>query len=158
MNKNTLVKSLRGESAHVSPKQVFEDIDWQQSGSCVDDSPYTIWELIWHMDYWQNFILEALQRKHVSFPVHARETWPDRLMPDDQEEWTEMVSKFMEGLAQAENECSLDLSEQFEDLDHTTRLDLLMDLVIHNSYHTGQAVLLRRQLKKWPPPAGGQTW
>jgi uncharacterized damage-inducible protein DinB len=28
----------------------------------------------------------------------------------------------------------------------------------HNSYHAGQAVLLRQLLGQWPPPSGGLTW
>ena len=31
-------------------------------------------------------------------------------------------------------------------------------LALHNSYHLGQIVLLRRILGAWPPPSGGDTW
>jgi uncharacterized damage-inducible protein DinB len=33
-----------------------------------------------------------------------------------------------------------------------------MEIIAHNSYHTGQIALLRRQAGAWPPERGGDTW
>ena len=35
---------------------------------------------------------------------------------------------------------------------------VLWQTLVHNSYHVGQIILLRRLLKAWPPPGGGDTW
>jgi len=39
----------------------------------------------------------------------------------------------------------------------TVRDNLLM-VLCHNSYHLGEIVTLRRQLRAWPPPRGGASW
>jgi uncharacterized damage-inducible protein DinB len=35
---------------------------------------------------------------------------------------------------------------------------VLMQMVAHNSYHTGQIAMIRRVLGAWPPRGGGDTW
>lgn len=37
-------------------------------------------------------------------------------------------------------------------------LEMLIAVAAHNSYHAGQAVVLRQLLGMWPPPSGGLTW
>lgn len=36
--------------------------------------------------------------------------------------------------------------------------EMLIAVAAPNSYHAGQAVVLRQLLGKWPPPSGGLTW
>ncbi|WP_181347035.1 DinB family protein [Thalassobacillus sp. CUG 92003] len=157
MNSQTLINGLRGDSAHVNPSNVFEELDWETAGETIERSPYTVWELIWHMNYWQRFLLELIQGKEPVYPEHSDESWPRNKMPQSKAEWDEEVSRFTNDVKIAEEECEKDLNEMCS-TDNTTRQSLLMDLVIHNSYHGGQVVLLRRQLGSWPPPSGGDTW
>ena len=35
---------------------------------------------------------------------------------------------------------------------------VLLQMVAHNSYHTGQIAMIRRALDVWPPRGGGDTW
>jgi uncharacterized damage-inducible protein DinB len=39
-----------------------------------------------------------------------------------------------------------------------TVLDVLWQMVAHNSYHIGQVAMLRRAFGAWPPASGGDTW
>ena len=35
---------------------------------------------------------------------------------------------------------------------------VLWQTLVHNSYHIGQVVILRRALGIWPPRGGGDSW
>jgi uncharacterized damage-inducible protein DinB len=37
-------------------------------------------------------------------------------------------------------------------------LAVLWQTAVHNSYHIGQVVILRRMLGAWPPLDGSDTW
>jgi uncharacterized damage-inducible protein DinB len=71
-------------------------------------------------------------------------------------EWQQTLRRFHSTLR------ILNLRSRGEDLlskqGKMTRLEMLHIIGSHNSYHTGQAALLRQLLAVWPPPSGGVTW
>jgi hypothetical protein len=71
-----LVKSLRGERGHLPIKNALSDIDVALAGKHRVELPYSIYQLVKHMTYWQDFLLLAAQDKKTTLPVHGRESWP----------------------------------------------------------------------------------
>ncbi|MGK7379353.1 DinB family protein [Planococcus sp. 1R117A] len=153
-----LQKGMRGTSAHIDAAAVFKELDWQKAGDKPDKCPHSVWQLLWHMNYWQEFMLAYLKGEAPKNPEHAEETWPKEAMPASEEEWNDEVSKFTHGLQQAEQEAAKELSEEGFGGKRRTRADLLMVIINHNSYHAGQVVLVRRMIDAWPPSSGGDTW
>ncbi|UOQ93119.1 DinB family protein [Halobacillus shinanisalinarum] len=151
------IKALRGESAHIDPILISEGLELKSVGLLVSNSPHTIWEIIYHMNYWQDFIINILEGGNPKSPEHSEETWPSQKKPPGKQEWLEMVLRFKEGMKRAEDECRNDLSEHLQGNVGNTRFHMLMDLIMHNSYHSAQVVFIRRQLGEWPPPSGGDS-
>ncbi|CAN5740337.1 DinB family protein [soil metagenome] len=148
---------LTGEGAHARARSVLEGIELRQLGVRPDVAPHSIYEELWHLVWWQDFILAEAQGAKRQSPAHASETWPSKPAPDDVAEARELVRRFLAGLNQA-----IALASSAETLDkqvgkYTVR-SLLETLLAHNSYHLGKIVLLRQLIGIWPPPSGGDTW
>lgn len=151
-------KALRGSGAHVDTATVFEGLDWQQAGEKSADCPHSVWETLSHMIYWQDFMLAILAGETPESPERAADSWPDSPAPADENEWAAAISHFLTGLEKAELEAANDLGQPGFGKIERTRADCLMTIVLHNSYHAGQAVFSRRSIGAWPPPTGGDTW
>lgn len=149
---------MHGEDAHVGPLSVFEGLQWEVASKTPEGCPHSVWQILNHMIFWQDFILGYLQGTVPDSPEHAEESWPGGTAPYNETEWRDAVFRFGEGLKKAENEAQKDMSEQGVGGSKGTRGDFLTMLINHNSYHTGQVALIRRILGSWPPPSGGDTW
>lgn len=157
MDAHYFQKGLHGKGAHVDTATVFDGLDWQKAGEKPGDCPHSVWDLLFQMNYWQDFMLAVLKGEKPKSPEHAAESWPDSSAPASEEEWTSALGHFLEGLKEAEQEAAKDLTEQVSSKGRT-RADCLLTIMLHNTYHAGQAVLVRRTIGAWPPPSGGDTW
>ena len=119
-------------------------------------APHSLYEELWHTDFWQRFIVSAIQNQPMTNPEHAAESWPKDNDSLTEKTWQSLTEQFLKGLEKA---TALAGSARLEEKlgDRTVR-DELETLVAHNAYHVGRMVLLRQLLGLWPPPSGGDTW
>ncbi|MDQ0418878.1 putative damage-inducible protein DinB [Croceifilum oryzae] len=151
-----LLKSLKGERGHIPIANALSDIGWELAGKHIEGIPYSIYQLLKHMIYWQDFLLLGLQGEQPKLPTHVKESWPDESNAENQEEWQKVIEHFLQGLEQA---CTITqtmkLDEPLEKYPDVTRAEHLRNIASHNSYHLGEIVVMRRLLGSWPPPSGG---
>lgn len=153
-----MTNGLFGNMAHVSPEAVFEGLDWTLAGERPAGAPHSVWDILHHLIYWQDYCLQLLHGENPSAPEHASESWPCRQSPLDESAWQAAVSRFLAGLAAAKTALQSDLTEALVARPEESRVEVLQSLIGHNSYHLGQVVVLRQLLSSWPPPSGGNTW
>jgi len=158
MLSQVLQNALQGKGAHVNPTDALDGLDWVLAGQRPAGSPHTIWEILQHMIFWQDFFVAWIRGERPSMPATAAESWPDRSAPKDAVEWESAVARFKAGLTAALAEAEGNLEATLTGSPGHTRAEALIQLIGHNSYHLGQIVLLRRLLGAWPPPGGGDTW
>lgn len=158
MNEQYFKKGLHGQGIHVDTATVFDGLVWQKAGEKPGNCPHSVWELLFQMNYWQDFMLAYLKGETPKSPEHAAESWPDSPSPATEEEWNSAVAHFLEGLEEAEQEAARDLTEQVVAGEERTRADCLLTIMLHNTYHAGQVAFVRRTIGAWPPPSGGDTW
>jgi hypothetical protein len=149
-------RALSGEGAHAESQHVFEGFDWKLAGTRPAGAPHSLFQLLSHLNYWQNWVVMWLEGKSPPVPKHASGSWPGSESPASKKEWDSAVKDFRKGLA-ALDKASRN-SGLFTDGGGKSRLEMLQTIASHNSYHAGQAVLLRQMLGSWPPPSGGLTW
>lgn len=152
----TLSRALSGEGAHVEAGNVFLGLGWKDAGRKPEGAPHTVFQLLNHMSYWQDWAVKWLDGKKPGTPKHASGSWLGGVGPADARQWKQALRRFEKGLEQIDRR-SLDgnlLSAQ----GGKTRLQMLHTIASHNSYHLGQVVFLRQTLGVWPPPSGGLTW
>ena len=149
-------RALSGEGAHAATENAFDGLDWKVAAVQPPGVPHSIFELLAHTSYWQDWVLQWLDGKDPAVPKHAAGSWPKKPAPASAEEWKREVRNFCVGLDKLEGRCrKVDLLGA---IGKTSRLQMLHAIASHTSYHIGQVVMLRQLLGKWPPPSGGLTW
>lgn len=148
--------ALSGDGAHAATRNLFEGLDWKLAGVRPEGVPHTIFELIAHMIFWQEWAVKWLDGGKPPIPRHATGSWPKSPAPASREDWLKAAKAFrnsLGGLEQRARKTDL-LAKRGKD----TGLRMLHAIASHNSYHGGQVALVRQMLGAWPPPSGGLTW
>jgi uncharacterized damage-inducible protein DinB len=154
---------LRGRGAHVDPVASLEGISADLAGERLVPSSHTIWELVWHMNYWMDYELRSFTGPEAAYPQHASASWPEAATPPSEHAWREETARFRRHVDQLSQWAERAMLEGIGGrVAHPgkgeTIQDVLWQVVAHNSYHIGQVALLRRMAGQWPPPGGGDTW
>ncbi len=162
-----LAELLTGRGAHADPVACVSDLSAELAGREQDGFPYTIFQLVAHMNYWMNFEWARIHGKHPLYPDHASDSWTAPPVPSDEEEWKSTVDAFSQNIARFRALAQMDSGALARELPplaasqsrrENSVLAAAWQIAAHNSYHTGQIALLRRVLGAWPPSAGGDTW
>jgi len=149
-------RALSGRGAHVRTADVFSGLDWKTAGSRPTGAPHSVYQVLKHMSYWQEWVVAWLRGESPAGPRHASGSWPAEAGPASRRAWDEAVREFRRGLRALERGCrGADLSSG---RGRKSRLEMLQTIGSHNSYHAGEVAFLRQILGKWPPPSGGLTW
>lgn len=147
-----LIDLITKGNAHVTFEQAVANISFKNIGIKPNNLPYSIWMLAEHIRIAQADILEfsiSSDYKELKWP---KEYWPTNEMPEDERAWQECLdqilhdrNKFIDLL----NPSGVDLFTPFP---HGNGQNLLREALLiadHNSYHTGEIVLIRRLLNDW---------
>ena len=169
MSETTLSALIHGQSAHADPLACVEDLSAGLAARRLTGYPHSIWQLVLHMNYWMDYDLQAIAGNILPYPEHAIESWPEHPgSPDttDESEWRKTVARFRELLGRlsaladsdAESLARITTKVSAGKSRQATVEAVVFEITAHNSYHTGQIALLRRQAGAWPPERGGDTW
>lgn len=154
--RDRLAKALTGEGAHTRTAEILDDLPAELAARGVEGFPHTICAVVRHLVYWHDFALAWLRGEKEPTPEHDVESWPGPSAPESDEEWAALVVRYREGHARIVDIAAKE--DPFERLGKFHRLNLLLLIANHDSYHAGQVALMRRALGAWPPPGGGATW
>lgn len=149
-------QALTGHGAHAGTAHVFTGVDWKTAGTLPRGAPHTLFQLLGHMTYWQDWAVKWLDGKKPAPPKHAAGSWPVSSSPVSADEWRHAIKRYEQGLQALESRCAK--GDLFARHGKKSALEMIQAIASHNSYHAGQAAFLRRQLGTWPPPAGGLSW
>jgi hypothetical protein len=152
---------LRGKGAHVDPVGVFEGLTVDTAGERPKGAPHSVWQILGHIIYWQDFVLASMRGSRPAPPAHAEAGWPFPAAPGNPVELQSGLDRFETGIAEFDGvlvDPSSDLDRVINPEKGTTVRDGIAVIVAHNSYHAGQAAYVRRMIRAWPPPRGGDTW
>jgi uncharacterized damage-inducible protein DinB len=167
MPEPTLIELLYGKGAHANSILCVEGLTAELASRHISGFPHSIWQLVFHVNYWIDYDLKRIRGEHPPYPAHADGSWPPSPAPADDAEWRQEVARFsalLGEMAMLANASPDRLQEEVEAMhpaherQSSSVLAVLWQTVVHNSYHLGQIALLRRTLGVWPPPGGGDTW
>jgi uncharacterized damage-inducible protein DinB len=167
MPERTLIELLYGKGAHVSPLACVEDLTAEWAGRHADNLPHSVWQIVWHVNFWTDYELERIRGEKPHYPDHAAESWPKDIAPISEAEWKKDSARFADLIgmlaAMAESDSNeLDREVPPMHANQETRTStvraILWQTLAHNSYHVGQIALVRRALGVWPPRSGGDSW
>jgi uncharacterized damage-inducible protein DinB len=154
--KEILANALNGLNAHINPGNAVEDLTLETAGKEIKNSPYTIWQILKHINFWQERFISYIKDNVTPTSLSAKEGWAFPASPSNEEELQNEIKRFKLSLSEAINFKDSKLEKQAQK--YKSGYDVLQAMASHISYHIGEIVLLRRMLGSWPPPSGGDTW
>ena len=149
---NNLVGLIEKRNAHASLSDALKDIPFSLLGEKPGNLPYSIWQLAEHIRISQWDILEfSRNAKHVS-PKWPDGYWPIEGAPESEDAWQECINKI-----QADRNAFIELIKNAGDaldkvFEYGHGQSLLKEALVladHNSYHTGEIIVIRRLLNAW---------
>jgi uncharacterized damage-inducible protein DinB len=167
MNDSVLAELIHGKGAHTDASAIVEGIGVETAGALPAGAPNSIFQVVWHINYWVDYELRRMAGESPAYPEHAAQSWPEDPAPGNAADWNATVERFKELLSAmtrlAKDGASLARPVPIVSTEHYANQggtigDVLIQTVVHNSYHLGQVAFLRRLLGAWPPPGGSDTW
>ena len=167
MNDDVLSDLIYGKGAHTEATAIVEGLDVRVAGALPSGAPNSIYQVVFHINYWVDYELRRIAGEDPAYPEHAAESWPESPAPRDAADWEATVVRFRTLLEQmrrlSTDPAALARPVKVVSTAHYANQgssvgDVLIQTVVHNSYHLGQVAFLRRMLGAWPPPSGSDTW
>lgn len=149
---NNLADLINGGNAHASLDDVLENIPLELLGERPHNLPYSIWQIAEHIRIAQWDILEFSRNSdHVS-PKWPEGYWPHETKPGSKGLWEKCVEQIrsdLKSFIELLNNSGDNLYKPFDYGDGQSLLKEALVLADHNSYHTGEIIVLRRILGAW---------
>ena len=149
--RKTLLESLDGRNAHLTFKSTVKDFPPEYYNEKVDGIEYSCWGLIEHMRIAQSDILDFINN-----PEYKEREWPASYWPTkaaDKESWGKSIQQFLADENKIREYLTNDTVNLFDPIPHAPQYNIYREILIllnHNSYHTGQLLMLRKALGLWP--------
>lgn len=147
-----LVDLIEKGNAHASLNDALKNMPFALLGEKPSDIPYSIWQLVEHIRIAQWDILEFSRNPDHKSPKWPEGYWTKEIAPDSEAEWElsiDQITKDRDSFIDLLKKAGDNLAKPFE---HGTGQNLLKEALVladHNSYHTGEIIILRRLLKAW---------
>ncbi|RYY30012.1 MAG: DUF664 domain-containing protein [Sphingobacteriaceae bacterium] len=150
--KQNLAQLLQKSNARTDLDAALNGLDAKSRGIKLPHLPYTIWQLVKHLEIAQQDILDFSENKNYQ-PIDWPEGyWPKENAPASEQEWAETLAGINNSLAAFTNLITDEKSDLLTPFTHGDGQNLLREAILiidHLSYHTGQIVLIRRLLDNW---------
>jgi len=154
-----LSKALDGHHAHVNPQHALEGLTLSYTGKKILNTPYTIWQCLKHINYWQDKFIRRLNGEIVETDLSWKEGWEEKLNAGTQGELDREIEKFNNSLKAVRSLLTNNPSHLHEPSGkYENKFLVIQTMASHISYHIGEIVLLRRIFGIWPPKSGGMVW
>ena len=147
-----LADLLNKGNAHVSLDDALKDIPFEMLAKTPVGLPYSIWQLAEHIRISQLDILEFSRDPKYQSPKWPDGYWPSSTTIETKEEWQDCINKIKndrDSFIELIKNSGKDLYKPFTHGDGQTLLREALVLADHNSYHTGEIIVLRRLLNDW---------
>lgn len=150
---DNLINLLNKGNAHISVDEALKDIPFEILGSKPEGVPYSIWQLAEHIRIAQEDILNFSKDSQYQSPNWPDDYWPKEVKPTSKEAWENCIAQIKKDrksfITLLRNSAD-SLFTPFPYGDGQTLLREALVLADHQSYHTGEIIILRRILKNWP--------
>ncbi|MFW9958282.1 MAG: DinB family protein [Candidatus Odinarchaeota archaeon] len=150
---NAFKRGLRGKHTHMDPLKALEGLTPETARMVPSKGTHSCWHILYHIAYWQEFMLTAIKGEEVDWPKNNEESWPTNKLLERSKDWVKLVEKFENGLNEAENLTrTLESTEDLPAWPKVPPFAAFLVLAQHNSFHIGEIVATRQALGNWPPP------
>lgn len=139
-------------NAHVTFEKAIENIAFKNIGIKPNNLPYSIWMLVEHIRITQADILNFSVNPHYKELKWPDKYWPTDETPENESEWQKCTDQILHDRDQFINLLNQPNVDLFTPFPYGNGQNLLREALLiadHNSYHTGEIVLIRKLLNDW---------
>jgi hypothetical protein len=147
-----LEAALQKGNAHATFEEAVADIPHHLLGTIPDGLPYSLWQLIEHIRITQWDILEFSRDPRHQSPSWPEGYWPKEKAPAQAADLKRSIDRIIadrKSFIALLQKAGDDLHTPFEHGDGQTLFREALLIIDHNSYHTGEIIMLRRLLGDW---------
>lgn len=151
---SNLTELLTKGNAHATLDDALKNIPFELLSKTPAGVPYNIWQLAEHIRISQWDILEFSRNPDYKDLEWPKDYWPSEKVPPSEEAWKKCVHQIKEdrhSFIELIKNAGENLYTRIPNGDGQTLLREALVLADHNSYHTGEIIVLRRLLKIWNP-------
>ena len=94
MPDQALIELLRGEGAHADPVACVGDLPAGAASTKIAGFPQSIWQIVFHMNYWMDYEIRRIRGERPAYPAHATESWPGPEESISDTGWKEVATRF----------------------------------------------------------------
>lgn len=147
MNHTTIKRLLESGHAFLKPEQILENLKPEIAVHIPEQAVHSIAGHVAHMAWWQHQLLQDIE-----LGKRQRQSGDEFPSTVSLESWETVKTDFLGSLEQMKNLCD-DPALLEKTYIHTAETigEALLDFALHNAYHLGQIVLLRRLQGAWNP-------
>ena len=150
-----LLALLNGGNAHTTLADALDDFPEALRATVPDHLPYSAWQLVEHLRITQRDILDFSAPPPGGYRAldWPKDYWPAIAAPPSPESWDislAAIAADRERFTALLQQPGVDLYTPFAWGDGQNLLREALLLADHNSYHTGELIILRRLLGIWP--------
>ncbi len=145
-----LLASLQGRNAHLSFEETIKDFPDDYYNKKISGVQFSCWDLLEHLRIAQWDILDFIVN-----PEYQSISWPDSYWPKDKgdiEKWNRSVKNYLNDRKELEIMVGNNAIDIYSPIPHVPDYTIFQEIILvidHNSYHTGQLLMLRRALGIW---------
>ncbi|PFH89321.1 DinB family protein [Bacillus sp. AFS088145] len=145
---NVLDKTYDKESWFAPLKDAIEGITAEQAGwRPSGEATKSIWENVNHLLYYKERIVANLEGREWTKNLDGDQTFFFTEPSNDGNEWKKVVER-LENTSFSLRQLLSNMTD--EELMRNTFEVKLMDLLLHDAYHTGQIIQIRKMQGSWP--------
>ena len=150
--KKELARMLQWEEAHVGFATAVENLSLNAVGHTVASLPYTVWQLVEHLRIAQHDIVSFCLDDNYQERTWPDDYWPTEKAPVDQQQWEKSLKQIQQDRQRIIKVILLEDTDLFKPIARGNGQHLFREAMLiadHEAYHTGQIVLIRKQLGNW---------
>lgn len=151
---DTVCSLLDGDGQFHAPARLLSDMSEEQAMAVPPGSPYSIAQVVAHLHFWQQRQKARAQGQTLS-PVEDLEI---TFAAPPAATWKQLVQDVLTGIEQLKDLARAQAAQPSAAYDNGTVGYGLASSALHNGYHLGQVVLLRRLQGLWPPAGDENDW
>ncbi|MCK6258959.1 DinB family protein [Fictibacillus sp. KIGAM418] len=128
---------------HAVEGTTAEQANWRPTGEATK----TIWENVNHLIYYKERLAANMEGREWTHNLDGNETFYLTEQSNDDKEWKKVVERaenVQRSLRQILSKTSV------EELDQNSLEGKLLDIMLHDAYHTGQIIQIRKMQGSWP--------
>jgi hypothetical protein len=145
---NVLDSTFDKESWYAPLKHAIEGVTAEQaSWRPAGEAAKTIWENVNHLIYYKERLVADMEGREWTHNLSGDENFYLTEQSNEDKEWKKVIERaenVQRSLRQILSETSV------EELDQNSLEGKLLDIFLHDAYHTGQIIQIRKMQGSWP--------